>query len=292
MKWTYEKVKEYVESRGYELLSRSYKSKKKISLKCPQGHIWEVDFHSFKKGVNCPCCSEKGIRLTYDYVKKYIEERNFILISKEYKNARDKIEVECCKCGYKFSPTFDNFKNKNVGCPNCQKVRKYTHLDIKTYMDKFGYELLNDEYNNCREKMDIKCPKGHVFKMNFDSFKNKECRCPICNMPKGERRISEYLDKENISYETQKTFPNLLGLGNGFLSYDFYLPQYNLLIEYQGGFHDGTVTGSYQELYDLDKQQEHDRIKNAYAEKHNIKLLEIWYWDFDKIEEILNEVIK
>ena len=75
MKWTYEKVKEYVESRGYELLSRSYKNKKKISLKCPQGHIWEVDFHSFKKGVNCPCCSGKGIRLTYDYVKKYIEER-------------------------------------------------------------------------------------------------------------------------------------------------------------------------------------------------------------------------
>lgn len=49
MKWTYEKVKEYVESRGYELLSRSYKNKKKISLKCPQGHIWEVDFHSFKR---------------------------------------------------------------------------------------------------------------------------------------------------------------------------------------------------------------------------------------------------
>lgn len=80
MKWTYEKVKEYVELRGYKLLSKDYKNKKKIFLKCLREHIWEVDFQSFKGGANCPYCSGKGIRLTYDYVKKYIEDKGFILI--------------------------------------------------------------------------------------------------------------------------------------------------------------------------------------------------------------------
>ena len=43
---------------------------------------------------------------------------------------------------------------------------------------------------------------------------------------------------------------------------------------------------------DFNKQQEHDRRKKEYAKYNNIKLLEIWYWDFDNIEEILHKQIK
>lgn len=38
-------------------------------------------------------------------------------------------------------------------------------------------------------------------------------------------------------------------------------------------------------------QQEHDRRKRDYAKEHNIELLEIWYWDFNNIEQILSEKI-
>ena len=40
---------------------------------------------------------------------------------------------------------------------------------------------------------------------------------------------------------------------------------------------------------DFKKQQEHDKRKREYAEEHNIELLEIWYWDYDKIENILSQ---
>jgi hypothetical protein len=40
---------------------------------------------------------------------------------------------------------------------------------------------------------------------------------------------------------------------------------------------------------EFEYQQEHDKRKREYAEKHNIKLLEIWYWDFDNIETILKK---
>ena len=73
------------------------------------------------------------------------------------------------------------------------------------------------------------------------------------------------------------------------LSYDFYLPKYNLLIEYQGQFHDGNITGDYQTEEMLEIQQEHDRRKRQYAIDHNIELMEIWYWDFDNIENILHD---
>jgi len=40
------------------------------------------------------------------------------------------------------------------------------------------------------------------------------------------------------------------------------------------------------------KQLEHDRRKREYAKKHNINLLEIWYWDFDNIEKILDRELE
>jgi len=63
----------------------------------------------------------------------------------------------------------------------------------------------------------------------------------------------------------------------------------NLLIEYQGEFHDGNTRK--QTKKDIARQQEHDRRKQEYAQRNEIKLLEIWYQDFDHIEEILKENI-
>ena len=115
--------------------------------------------------------------------------------------------------------------------------------------------------------------------------------CPQCNSSKGEKEITRWLRLNNIEFLPQKEFVGLVGIGGKNLSYDFYLPDYNLLIEYQGAFHDGTVTGSYRNLYDFDRQKEHDKRKREYAKNQNINLLEIWYYDFDNIEEILNKYV-
>ena len=70
------------------------------------------------------------------------------------------------------------------------------------------------------------------------------------------------------------------------LRFDFYLPDYNLLIECQGVQHrewrEGWITKE-----KFEKQLEHDKRKRNYAKENNINLLEIWYYDIDEIEEIL-----
>jgi very-short-patch-repair endonuclease len=71
------------------------------------------------------------------------------------------------------------------------------------------------------------------------------------------------------------------------LSYDFYLPSYNLLIEYQGEYHDGTANNQSKDAFL--RQQEHDKRKLEYSVEHNIELLEIWYYDFENIENILQQ---
>jgi hypothetical protein len=42
-------IRNYVEERGYQLLSKEYlNSKSKIKLKCPNGHTWKTTFHNFR----------------------------------------------------------------------------------------------------------------------------------------------------------------------------------------------------------------------------------------------------
>jgi predicted Zn-ribbon and HTH transcriptional regulator len=345
-RWTYEKVKEYIEEFGHKLLSDEYKNNyTKLLVQCPLGHKYEVTFNSFKdSNSRCPYCSGK-VKHSYEYVKDYIESFGYKLLSDEYKNSRTKLLVECPE-GHKYEVTFYNFKNSNSRCPECAKYSyeeikeyiegfgykllsteyinnksklllqcpnghkwktkyndfqqghrcsycngnpKYTYEEIKEYIESFGYKLLSDEYKNSRTKLLVECPNGHIWETKYNSFQQGS-RCPICNVSKGEQRIIDWLNKNNIEYIYEKTFEELLGINNGLLSYDFYLPKYNLLIEYQGNYHDGTAGN--QSEKELETQQEHDRRKRLYTRKNNIQLLEIWYWDFENIEKILSDTLE
>ena len=74
------------------------------------------------------------------------------------------------------------------------------------------------------------------------------------------------------------------------LSFDYYLPDYNLLIEYQGIQHEKPVNFGFGNDYAKDKfikQQEHDKRKSNFALKHNYLLLNIWHYDFENINTII-----
>lgn len=98
----------------------------------------------------------------------------------------------------------------------------------------------------------------------------------------------------NIEFIPQKKFDDLKDVRC--LSYDFYLPSYNMLIEYQGEFHDGTVHKINPELQtkeNVGNQKKHDDMKKEYAKNNGYNFIEIWYWDFNNIEAILKkELIK
>jgi hypothetical protein len=121
------------------------------------------------------------------------------------------------------------------------------------------------------------------------------CACPECNTSKGEKRVKEYLDNKGVQFTFQKSYTGLLGNGGFPLLYDFYIPQLNLLIEYQGQQHEHPVDFKGRGKEYAEKcfctQQEHDERKRKYAQSHNINLLEIWYWDYENIEKILDKYI-
>ena len=73
----------------------------------------------------------------------------------------------------------------------------------------------------------------------------------------------------------QKTFDDLKD--KTYLSYDYYLPEYNMLIEYQGIQHYESVSFNGKDYTDLEKQQYHDNLKREYAKENGYKLLELKY---------------
>lgn len=188
--------------------------------------------------------------------------------------------------------TNNNF-NKTINCKACNSFAQWGIDNIcEDFLEKYwDYDknIVNPyKIDKCsKKKVWIKCQeelhKNYIIQCcNFVIGR----RCPECKNSKGEKRIFDYIINNNINYEFQKTFEGLIGTGYGLLSYDFYLPDHNMLIEYQGEFHDGS-TGDYSSI-NLKKQQEHDRRKKQYAEDNKINLLEIWYYDFESIEKILD----
>ena len=108
--------------------------------------------------------------------------------------------------------------------------------------------------------------------------------CPICNESKGERQVSMWLEQHKMIYIPQKRFNDCCDKNT--LPFDFYLPDYNICIEYQGKQHYEPIEyfgGEDTLLY----TQYHDKIKRDYCIYKNISLICIPYWE--DVDEYLNK---
>ena len=106
-----------------------------------------------------------------------------------------------------------------------------------------------------------------------------------CLKSKGEQLIIQILIDLNINFITQKTFYDCLNPENTInLKFDFYLPDYNCCIEYDGEQHFKSIKhfGGEEKFQ---RQQQLDNIKNQYCKNNNIKLIRIPYTDFNKLNQ-------
>jgi len=78
---------------------------------------------------------------------------------------------------------------------------------MKSYIEKYEYKLLSREFVNNRNRIKLKCPKGHIFWTNFYPFK-KGYRCQKCNFENRKIPNQEIIDKlsfcENIRENRNK----------------------------------------------------------------------------------------
>ena len=102
-----------------------------------------------------------------------------------------------------------------------------------------------------------------------------------------------FLDRQGIVYEKERKFEGCKA--KKCLPFDFYIPKYNLVIEYQGEQHYYPVDFSYTPTTESKEKalrifgeiRQRDEIKKEFCKKNKIDFLEISYRDYNKIEEII-----
>lgn len=281
-----------ISSDAFELLTPYKGYDKNIALKCTRcGLVKESMAGNFllkKTKYLCRC---------YSYSEEWFKERQAFIdwekkqtayqLLEEYKGQRVNILVKCNKCGaeQRRSPTS---LVKNDGCLICEK--KCNQKKTEEQLQKELFDIYGGEYTYIRDYKDAlcsalfkheSCGKIYSTKPHY-LLTQKGGTCPICRgKSKGEKTIASFLKRRDILFEEQKRLEGLKRC-----PYDFYLPDYNLLVEYQGIQHFEPIE-RFGGNPSLIRQKEIDALKKQYAEENNYNFLAISYQEFEQIDSIL-----
>jgi len=266
-------------------------SKKKVKIICPKHGEFLQTPNSHLRGQGClKCYNEKRGKLFLLLLDDLILRLNIIhdnfydysLV--EYKGNKSKIKIICPIHGiFKQTP---NGHLCGQGCPKCRGLNKTTEEYIKEvniiHNNFYDYSLVN--YKNVKTKITIICPKHGKFRQLAGNHLQGQ-NCPYCKQSKNERKIMNYLRNKNIFTLQEHRFLDCKYKYT--LRFDFYLPEHNICIEFDGEQHfiSKEFFGGDEKLKYL---QNNDRIKNEYCKNNDINLIRIRY--DENIIEKLNEI--
>ena len=217
--------------------------------------------------------------------KKHGDKYNYSMV--KYKNVRTKVKIICPNHGVFEQLPWVHFK---CGCTKCQNSTQeiFTEKSNEIHNNYYDYSFV--EYKNRKTKIKIMCPFHGVFEQTPNGHLQGQ-GCPICKISKGERKIKNLLDENNVNYLRQKTFDGCVNQSN--LFFDFYLVDYNVCIEYDGKLHFMSIEyfGGEEKFKYI---QQNDKIKNEYCVQNNIRLERISYKDDIQtlLINIINDYIK
>ena len=219
---------------------------------------------------------------------------NRLKVLEQGKTINNRIHWKCqCICGNIVEVDSYNLRHGITKSCGCLQKERTSEASIKNLKGKeFGMLTVLDQApsRNGKAYWICQCECGKIKEIAGQDLMQgiKSCGCLRASFP--EHQIEKALINLQIDYEKEKIFPNLYGTGGGNLRFDFFLPEQNILIEYQGEQHyrqnfkyDSTEEG-------FQKRQCHDEIKRQYCKENGIKLIEIPYWKQEDIPIILQKI--
>lgn len=216
----------------------------------------------------------------------------------KYLNATTKLTITCREHGdFTVLPQHHIKKDGSAktGCSYCGKkaINRDRRFTQEQFLEKVkGIEGVSFEksiYKDKRSKLIVTCNIHGDYETTPDVL-FKSCGCPRCKTSIGEKDIEKYLKSLNIEYIRQKTFEGLSFRRS--LKFDFYLPDYNACIEFDGEQHYKPIEywGGEKGFNEL---QIKDTLKNTYCKRNSIPLLRIPYTEIaieKKVENFLQNL--
>ena len=271
------------------------------------GYEWNSDPHKLLKKMSCPVCRNKAVMQGVNDVATTRPD-----LVKYFKNKEDAykytqgseaiIDAVCPTCGTYKRIRVGNLSRHGLACNVCyerkygkkrvgynywnintmqeylnENVPGYIVLDSKSEKNKNGWELF--VYIQCANK-------DHQPYWTRWANIQKGYLCQKCagNYSNGEIMAEQIFVKHNINFIPQYIFNDCKDQRP--LPFDFYLPDYNLIVEIMGEQYESPVDifGG-EEKFEITVM--HDKLKRDYLNNHNIDILDIWYYEFNRMENLI-----
>lgn len=260
-----------------------------------------------EKDACCNCAGQKNRDVSlikrrdriFDKMEKFCKSKGYVLLmnKSEYIDTDQRVKYICPSHGIQ-ETTVDILQHQH-GCLKCKydawgDKKRHSPEFVKSVIESINGNIwLNpDGYTGINDRnLRIQCGTcgEHEYITSFGNYYYHDVVfCPHCSARQpsdGEKIIAEILDEYNIKHITEMRFDDCRD--KRVLPFDFYLPDCNLIIEFDGPQHFEEKDG----WTDLEITQRHDQIKNKYCETHGIDLLRIPFWEGHNIEKIILEKI-
>lgn len=275
---------------GYSMTNYT-RNKCKVKIYCNiHEKFFDIRADGHLDGRGCKRCSRNLLdNDTFTEESNIVHDNKYDYSLVDYKDTATEVIIICPTHGE--FPQITSSHLKGHGCFKCQK--SYNKGGVDLFLEKAKavhgdrYEYIKESYVSANKKMKIICPIHGEFPQTPSKHTNAKRGCPTCRESKGEREIRLLLDKYDIEFNMQQTFDDCVGVKK--LKFDFYLPNSNICIEYDGEQHFNKFR--FEKNDDkLKIRQKRDNIKNTYCKNNNIKLFRIKYTE--SVEEKLDVYLK
>jgi Zn finger protein HypA/HybF involved in hydrogenase expression len=266
-------------------------NKNKVIITCKKHGDFNQIATNHLQGKGCPVCAKMDKRMSSnEFVSRSIKKYGnaFDYTHMVFKDTKTKVKLRCIKHDLTFEQLPSNHFKQN-GCPSCysENLKKSKTYGYKNFVKRANrihggkYTYFKDSFINLNNDTIIKCDKHGLFTQRPMHHLGGS-GCPKCKGSRGELKISRFLDRNKISYIREFMLPGSK------LRYDFYLPDLNIIIEYDGIQHFKPIE-AWGGLKRFLNTVENDKLKTYIAGVLSVDIIRITYHNYDNIDMTLDK---
>lgn len=297
-------ILEHCQQNGYSLITQEIRRcKEPFEYICLRHAAEGVQHSSYDNMINgrkgCLYCGiearGKKLRTNEGKLREAVERVGFLYMGYDYNNENSKykkvnIHYICPRHKEKGIQTikFNNLKKSHGRCKYCAGHGR-TFDDLQDELDAMHNEIDIVSYTRYQDPITVSCRVcGHTWVTTGINLTTGH-RCPKCISSNFAKDVAKILDQWGYDYQIEYKYQDCVD--KLALPFDFFLPDFNTVIEADGEHHYRPVTYGNMNADDALMHHEncvrHDQIKNQYCAEHGIRLIRIPYWEKDSLDVYL-----